>query len=429
MRTLGLILLSAASCSWAANPQVANVTLAQDAATRLVTVTYDLAGADAIVTLDVTTNGVSVGARNLTVLSGDVNRKVSAGTGRRIVWNPDVALSPFAASATAVVSVWREDAPPDYMAINLCQAGEVRYYADVEALPYGGLANDCYRKDILLMRRIPAKGVTWYMGQRSNENGGGSYAPRETRHQVTMTNDYWMGVFEFTNGQWRRMMPSYAEQHYFTNIWTRETRPVESVSYQELRGGSTYANWPASSDVSGACLIGRLRAHAGLPTLDLPTDAQWEYACRAGSAEALYSGHDLDVATPNNGTVDAQCNLLGRYFMNGGGDADSLNRNSREKGTTRVGSYQPNDWGLYDMLGNVYEWCLDRCESTPNIGSANAIDPVGPATGDYRVRRGGCWGGNCAFMRAAYRGCSKATDRSNAVGFRLAARIVESTAE
>lgn len=209
MKTLGLFLLGAVSC-WAANPQVENVTLAQDAATRLVTVTYDLVGADAIVTLDVTTNGVSVGARNLTVLSGDVNRKVSVGAGRRIVWNPDVAVAPFAGLATAVVSIWREDAPPDYMAINLCQEGVIRYYADVEALPYGGISNNCYRKDILLMRRIPAKNVTFYMGQRSGENGGGSYTARETRHPVTLTNDYWMGVFEFTNGQWRRMMTSYA---------------------------------------------------------------------------------------------------------------------------------------------------------------------------------------------------------------------------
>ena len=410
--------LAVCGVAHAAAPAVSNVALSQDPNTRLVTVTYDLTGADAIITLDVLTNGTaSVGDANLTVLSGDVNRLVRQGTDRKIVWNPDAAVAPYAADARAVVSAWTEACPPDYLAINLSIANDLRYYTSTNALPYGGLANDVYRKDILLMRRIPAKYVTWWMGQRTNENGGSSYKNRETRHKVTLTNDYWMGVYEFTYGQWRRVK-SYGGG-YFTNMWYRETRPVESVSYKEIRGASTYENWPTSSAVSEDSVVGFLRRHSGIATLDLPTDAQWEYACRAGTAEALYSGYDISDAAN-----DPQASLLARTLQNGGsGTPAPASMCDPSHGTAKVGSYLPNAWGLYDMLGNVYEWCLDRCENPPTIGSADAIDPVGPTTGEYRVRHGGSWNGNYQFTRAAYRGRSKATDTSNVVGFRLAARI------
>ena len=400
----------------AATPVVSNVVLFRDAETRLVTVTYDLAGADAIITLDVTTNGVSVGDANLTVVSGDVNRRVSQGTGRKIVWRPDAALASYTANATAVISAWTESNPPDYMAVNLSIPNERRYYTSTNALPFGGLSNDMYRKDILLMRRIPARNVTWWMGQRANENGGSSYKAQETRHKVTLTNDYWMGVFEFTNGQWRHMR-GYTDG-YFTNMWYRETRPVESVSYSDIRGAS-YTNWPFSSDVSKESFLGQIRAHTGIATLDLPTDAQWEYACRAGIAEALYSGFDV-----SNTSNDSQARLLARSLNNGGSGAPAPESMcDPSHGTAKVGSYQPNAWGLYDMLGNVYEWCLDRCGSTPTIGSGDAIDPVGPTTGENRVKHGGSWAGDNRFTRAAYRGSNKATDRLNSIGFRLAARI------
>ncbi|MBQ7188356.1 MAG: formylglycine-generating enzyme family protein [Kiritimatiellae bacterium] len=414
-----LAVLSAGSAALAAAPSVSNVTLAQDPATRLVTVTYDLADADAIITLDVTTNGVSVGDANLTVVSGDVNRLVPQGTGRKIVWRPDAAVAPYAANATAVISAWTQSNPPDYLAVNLSVTNELRYYTSTNALPYGGLSNDCYRKDILLMRRIPARNVTWWMGQRANEKGGTSYAARETRHKVTLTNDYWMGVFEFTYGQWLHVMNAYPANGTFVNVWYRETRPVEMVSYQMLRGTSSYLNWPTSPDVDDDCLFGRLRKHSGIETLDLPTDAQWEYACRAGTAEALYSGFDI-----SNTSNDPQASLLARHKNNGGSVTASLQATcDTSKGTAKVGSYLPNAWGLYDMLGNVYEWCLDRCEKTPTIGSEDAVDPVGPETGGYRVRHGGSWNGDCQYLRAAYRGCDEPGTTSFTVGFRASARI------
>ena len=420
MRSIVMLVavLSAGCVALAAVPSVSNVTLAQDPATRLVTVTYDLADADAIITLDVVTNGTaSVGEANLTVLSGDVNRLVSQGNGKKIVWRPDAALAGYAANATAVISAWTRSNPPDYLAVNLSVANELRYYTSTNALPYGGLANDVYRKDILLMRRIPARNVTWWMGQRTNENGGTSFKAQETRHKVTLTNDYWMSVFEFTYGQWRRVQVY--PDGYFTNMWYRETRPVESVSYKDIRGSSSYANWPTSSVVSAGSFLGKLRTHTGIEALDLPTDAQWEYACRAGTAEALYSGFDI-----SNTSNDPQASLLARHYENGGKGAPSPESMcGPSHGTAKVGSYRPNAWGLYDMLGNVYEWCLDRCESTPTIGSADTIDPVGPTTGTYRVKHGGSWKGDCRFTRAAYRGANSATDRQNTIGFRLAARI------
>ncbi len=122
---------------------------------------------------------------------------------------------------------------------------------------------------------------------------------------------------------------------------------------------------------------------------------------------ALYSGREIFGSTEHTELLDP----LAVYIPTSTGT------------TAPVGTKEPNAWGLYDMLGNVYEWCLDRCESTPTIGSADTIDPVGPTTGTYRVKHGGSWRGDCRFTRAAYRGANLATDRDYTIGFRLAARI------
>ena len=156
--------------------------------------------------------------------------------------------------------------------------------------------------------------------------------------------------------------------------------------------------------------LGILRAKTGLP-FDLPTEAQWEYACRAGTETALNSGKNLTdkYECPNMAAV-------GRYWYNGGEEGLVDTSCDTSAGTAAVGSYLPNAWGLYDMHGNVWELCLDWDGS---YDPGDAVDPVGPASGSYRVLRGGGWGRYAQYCRSAGRNCNNPSNRGNNVGLRL----------
>ena len=150
--------------------------------------------------------------------------------------------------------------------------------------------------------------------------------------------------------------------------------------------------------------MGKLRAKTELE-LDLPTEAQWEYACRAGTTSKYNNG----------GNSEADLKTLGRY---------SGNRNDGRGGyseyTTKVGSYSSNVWGLYDMHGNVWEWCLDW------YGDLSAsTDPVGPTSGSGRVLRGGCWDSFADRCTSSDRLSSRSSDERNDIshGFRVACPI------
>jgi len=139
------------------------------------------------------------------------------------------------------------------------------------------------------------------------------------------------------------------------------------------------AGWPANGDVDATSFLGLLRAKTGGALLfDLPTEAQWEYACRAGSTTRFYYGDDADYAK------------LGEY---------AWYFNNSDSKTHPVGRKKPNAFGLYDMHGNVWEWCSDWYESY----AWNAIDPTGPASGSGHVLRGGCWNCEPGRCRSAYR--------------------------
>lgn len=142
---------------------VQNVVLAQDTVSRNITVSYTLT-AEAVVTIDIFTNGAPVEARLLSTMAGDVNRKVSAGE-RKAFWRPDHSFTgyKFDANVTARVTAWPIDNPPDFMVVDLLYPSNITYYASADALPYD-LTNALYKTDRLVMRKIPAKGVRWRMG-------------------------------------------------------------------------------------------------------------------------------------------------------------------------------------------------------------------------------------------------------------------------
>lgn len=400
---LSLAASAVAASALAAVPEVSGIVATQDSASRKVTVNYTLANEPAIVTLSVETNSpngwVSIGDENLTHVAGDANKIVETGA-RSLTWVPHKAWpNQFVNDGNIRVGVkaWATNAPPEIMAVNLKAAKTVRYYSSAAALP-GGVTNDLYKTDILVMRLIPAANVTWTMGSPTTE--AQRIAARETSHEVTLTEDYWIGVYELTQRQWELVMGARPSSHFNADEYYA-TRPVENVgaTYVGMRGASDSFCWPqAGHKVADYSFLGKLRAHSGLDGFELPTDAQWEFACRAGNGAAIYTGKEIggNVTSANLATVARYKGNDG--FVNGSTSPDKAC--SPANGTAKVGSYEPNAWGLYDMLGNVYERCLDWYTESP-VG----LDPeVGPASGSDRVIRGGSWNQPAADCRCANRG-------------------------
>jgi formylglycine-generating enzyme required for sulfatase activity len=189
-------------------------------------------------------------------------------------------------------------------------------------------------------------------------------------------------------------------------------------------------DWPANSVINADSFMGRLRAKTGLTALDLPTEAQWEYACRAGTTTALHSGKDLTdtMNCPNVAEVARYRNNAGKpegwhvwstngYSYGWQPGFQGYSNDRKWMGKAPVGSYPPNRWGLYDMHGNVWEWCLDwYAETYPGA----VTDPKGPATGERRVLRGGSSDDPAACCRSANRGAGGYPVYRNAdFGFRV----------
>jgi formylglycine-generating enzyme required for sulfatase activity len=261
------------------------------------------------------------------------------------------------------------------------------------------LEDDVCRTTELWLRWIP-KG-TFIMGSPESELGRYS---EETQHEVTLTQDFYIGVFECTQKQWELVMGSNPSDY------KGDCRPVDNVSYNMIRGtgGQAGSGWPTYGHaVDATSFMGRLQEKTGL-TFDLPTEAQWEYACRAGTTTAFNSGNNLTSVSSYSAIMDE----TGRYYGN-----QSDGKGGYTLGHTKVGSYIANDWGLYDMHGNVYEWCLDWLDF---INEATAkIDPVGPTTGSYRLIRGGSWGDDEPYCRSAYRSAYYPSGNSYYFGFRV----------
>ena len=430
-----------------------------------VTISYSLSSSgEAIITFDILTNGVSIGATNLTGgdtnekpgITGDTNIRVMGPRNGTIVWKPyltwkDASVTKLE-NVKAVVKAWSPFAPPDYMVIDLTKSGgdAVRYYESETAIPGGGVkAIDDYRTTKLVMRHIHATaGGTFMMFSKkwltvdtatkwpaTNVSDGLLGEAVTDRHVAELADDYWMGVFELTQKQYETVMGAWPEC-FFTNETCRAMRPVESLYPDQFRG----KGWPETPDADK--FIGVLRGQIQLE-FDQPTDAQWEYAACAGENQGHYpdgSLYEADMAETYSGCGAGRLNthimqfarMLGttkygreNVTWSGSSSPDTANiRNvvadgswDAEDGTAIVGSYEPNKWGLYDMLGNVAEVCLDwgdfrysdtskRGEGTPVLRGAVNIDPdnwqysllqkmgiedIMDTVEPYRVTRGGAW--------------------------------------
>ncbi len=192
---------------------------------------------------------------------------------------------------------------------------------------------------------------TFMMGSPPSESGRYS---DETRHKVTLTKGFYMQTTEVTQGQWKAVMgknPSYFGSY-------GDNCPVEDVSWYEAQE-----------------FIKKLNKRDRSHTYHLPTEAQWEYAARAVTTGRFAGTGNLYE--------------MGWYYSNSSGN-----------GTHKVGTKKPNQWGLYDMHGNVWEWCEDWKGSYP---SGHVTDPSGPDRGSGRVFRGGGWYSYTRYCRSANR--------------------------
>ncbi len=391
--------------AWAADPVVSNLTVTQRPGTKLVDIGYDLAAAEPVqIGMRLSADDGATWTLPTASLSGDLGVGISAGVGKAVVWDMGADWDD---QHTAQLRVEITAADPVYLVIDLSAGSTATSYpvAYLWAIPVGGWTAE-HKTTKLVLRRLPKTNPSFTMGSPLGELGR---EINETQHEVTLTQEFYIGVFELTQKQWERVMGFWPS--YFRNASVRDARPVEMVSYDDIRGTSSGAGWPANSAVDAGSFMGKLRQKTGLTTLDLPTESQWEYACRAGTTTALNNGTNLTSITE-----DVNVALVGRYLYNSGSGPFSAD-NDLAKGTAAVGSYLANAWGLYDMHGNVYEWSLDWYQASyPGTVS----DPRGAASGSYRVLRGGGWGSGAQGCRSACRIIDAPSSRYVSLGCRVA---------
>ena len=232
-------------------------------------------------------------------------------------------------------------------------------------------AKDPCRTTQMWFKRI--KGNTFPFGGTIKNNGEGDFKVR--------LSPYYIGIFEVTQQQWAQVMDAWPAK--FTNVTWRAARPVENINYEDVIG---HNNYPEDKTVSENSFVGKMRARTGIEAFNLPTEAQWECACRAGYAKSFNSDFS---------STDVRFKLS---------SADLTYNEDTATGTAIVGTYKANKWGLYNMYGNVMEMCLDAYAGISTLkdyyatlyGEGNLVlDPTGPATCNATKRkhstRGGCW--------------------------------------
>lgn len=443
------IVLGMAAASYAASPALTGVSVQQNSS-RLVTITYNV-DQECIVTVDVLTNGVSIGEANFTNMTGAVNKQVSAGQ-NVICWQPRDSWADHRIAAGGIsvnVKAWPLCAPPPYMVVDLYQEGNgylndgvyVHYFASTNAFP-GGFENRAYKTTTIVMRHIPAAGVRWRMGMSAADqlNCGNyasdrlgtsaalykdiTYAESEKAHYVTLTNDYWIAVYPLTQAQAKRFSEdgkTYINSGF--SDWAgrdRDLYPMEYMSYQAIRGKvEDGVNWPTTgSKVAG--LLQHFRTRTGGLKFDFPTDAQWEFACRAGESGQLYDGSALYVGGQRVSSFRSIVANIGWIYYTYDDDGSLLEATR----TFPVGLKKPNNWGLYDMVGNVREFCLDWYDVPAGI---DTVDPHGPDNakyGTHRVYRGASYSTTSFFaVRSSCRFGISATYGASDYGCRLSITI------
>ena len=243
----------------------------------------------------------------------------------------------------------------------------------------GGLPTIIEPIPSLKLKWIPAG--AFVMGSPKDESGRHT---NEKEHLVTLSKGYWIGVCEVTQGQWKSIM-----QENPSHFQKGDNYPVENITWVEAQRFCDKLNELTTFTRPEGYVFA------------LPSEAQWEFAARAGTTSALNNGKNLS-------DIKYHCDYLNEI-----GWYDYQHQN---QSTHPVGQKKPNAWGLYDMHGNVSEWCNDWWGSY----HGDAVDPNGPQKGSLRDARGGSWGNSAQICRSAYRSNFAPDKRSFFLGLRLA---------
>ena len=299
-------------------------------------------------------------------------RKAKAGTVGVPAAAKGVAVVLFAFLSLAATSLSAAE-PTTYCVIDLSAGAAATNYpvTTLDAVPEGGWTDE-YKTTKLVLRRCPAG--------------------EDPLRRYTLTRDFYAGVFEVTEKQWELVMGANPSMNKLG-----DDCPVEFTTYNDIRGTSEGAQWPASSAVDATSFLGILRAKTGLERLDLPTEAQWEYACRAGT-------------TTKYNTGDTEADLAAAGWYNGNSEGQKH----------PVGEKVPNDWGLYDMHGNVWEWCLDwQGDPEKPLGDADPVGATSPGSEGYRYYRGGAYSYQTFNATSSCRNFFRPSYQNQEIGFRI----------
>jgi formylglycine-generating enzyme required for sulfatase activity len=271
----------------------------------------------------------------------------------------------------------------------------------------GGSSGNTQTQTSVPANMVRIAGGTFTMGSPASEVSRGS---SETQHSVTISKPFYIGKYEVTQKEWVEVMGSNPSN------WKGDNLPVENVSWYDV---IEYCNKRSDKEgLTPAYTIDKTRSDGNNSSnydnvkwvviwnrnangYRLPTEAEWELACRAGTSTPFYTGNNI---TTN------QANYDGNYPYNNNAKGEYRRK------TWEVGSGTPNSWGLYDMSGNVREWCWDWYGA---YSSGTQTDPAGVAGGSYRVGRGGSWLGSAQGVRSAYRLNYTPSNGYNFLGFRL----------
>jgi formylglycine-generating enzyme required for sulfatase activity len=355
----GVLWVDAAQANRA--PVVSNVQARQQSGTLLVDITYDVFDADGdtlMISVQISDDGGQTFRVPAQTFEGDVGSGITSGTGKQVVWDAGVD----------VPDVYGTDFRPKVIADDgqgIIATGEGIITVD---LP-GGSA----------MEFVWIEPGTFTMGSPDSEPG--RYSAEGPQHEVTISQGFYLGKFEITQGQWEAVMGA---------------TPWSGQSYVQLNPNhpAVYISWDDMQE-----FIQRLNEAAGEELYRLPTEAEWEYAVRAGTTTRWSFGDD-----------EGQLGDYAWYYDNAW--------NAGLQYAQPVGTKLPNPWGLYDMHGNVWEWCQDWW-GEKYYRSSPSIDPLGPATGSLRVLRGGHFGRDAQVVRSADRRRFSPDRRLNSLGARL----------
>ena len=263
--------------------------------------------------------------------------------------------------------------------------------------PYSSLTNQRFYRVVINVPSnapwVPAGSFT--MGSPTNEGARGPNS--ETQHAVTLSKGFYVSKYIVTQRDYLSLMNTNPSWFNTNHGYTLDlSRPVEQVTWfdatnycgqltqRERNAGRIFSNW----------------------SYRLPTEAEWEYFCRAGTTNQFYYGTNL---------LSGMANFDGKFEYRGTGTV-YLSTGTFLNRTAAVGGYQPNGFGIYDMVGNVWEWCQDWYGT---FTSAPVSNPTGPATGSQRVFRGGAWNSYGAECRSAARNKYYPDSSFNTLGFRV----------